>query len=87
MQGAQPGDSLFWHFSGHGSQAEDTSGDEQGGKDDTICPADYASAGQIIDDDLKVRVDSCAVLSLCRTVQMLSLDRCCWRTRCRRGCA
>merc|ERR1712125_56000 len=28
VQGARPGDSLFFHFSGHGSQVVDTSGDE-----------------------------------------------------------
>lgn len=49
---AAPGDSLFFQFSGHGSQVADTSGDEDDGYDETICPLDYRTAGQIIDDDL-----------------------------------
>jgi len=51
-RGARPGDKLFFHFSGHGSQVVDTSGDEDDGLDETILPVDYNSAGQIIDDDL-----------------------------------
>jgi len=49
---ARPGDSLFFHFSGHGSQVVDTNGDEDDGLDETILPCDYNTAGQIIDDDL-----------------------------------
>jgi len=56
---AQPGDSLFFHYSGHGSQVtdrsiivRDTSGDEEDGLDETICPVDYRTAGQIVDDDI-----------------------------------
>lgn len=45
VAGAAPGDSLFFSFSGHGSQVKDTSGDEADGMDETICPADYTSAG------------------------------------------
>merc|ERR1712125_105284 len=52
VQGARPGDSLFFHFSGHGSQVVDTSGDEDDGMDETILPVDYNKAGQIIDDEL-----------------------------------
>jgi len=48
----KPGDSLFFHYSGHGSQVIDTSGDEEDGLDETICPVDFKSAGQIIDDDI-----------------------------------
>merc|ERR1712232_905545 len=51
-QGAKPGDSLFFHYSGHGSQVVDTSGDEEDGLDETILPVDYNTAGQIIDDTL-----------------------------------
>merc|ERR1712063_149401 len=50
--GARPGDSLFFHFSGHGSQVADLNGDEEGGMDETILPVDYNTAGQIIDDTL-----------------------------------
>lgn len=46
----RPGDALFLHYSGHGSQVRDVSGDEASGMDQTMVPFDYQSAGQIIDD-------------------------------------
>ena len=49
--GANPGDTLIFYYSGHGSQMLDMSGDEIDGKDETICPHDYATAGMIKDDD------------------------------------
>eukprot|EP01064_Diplonema_japonicum_P001204 TRINITY_DN10773_c0_g1_i1.p1 TRINITY_DN10773_c0_g1~~TRINITY_DN10773_c0_g1_i1.p1 ORF type:complete len:362 (+),score=72.75 TRINITY_DN10773_c0_g1_i1:67-1152(+) len=49
---AQPGDVLFFHYSGHGGQQRDTSGDEEDGKDETLIPEDYQSAGVLTDDDL-----------------------------------
>ena len=53
MKDAQPNDSLFLHYSGHGGQTFDLNGDEEDGLDEFICPVDYNSAGYIIDDDLK----------------------------------
>jgi hypothetical protein len=53
--GTQPGDSLFFHYSGHGSQVVDHSGDEEDGLDETICPVDFKSAGQIIDDEVNYK--------------------------------
>jgi hypothetical protein len=35
----QPGTSLFFHFSGHGSQKADFGGDEDDGMDETILPS------------------------------------------------
>jgi len=52
LNGAKAGDSLFFHYSGHGSQVRDTNGDEADFLDETILPVDFKSAGQIIDDDL-----------------------------------
>ena len=52
VQNAQPGDSLFFHYSGHGGSVADASGDEDDGFDETICPVDYKKAGQIVDDDM-----------------------------------
>ncbi|KAJ1454782.1 caspase domain-containing protein [Pelagophyceae sp. CCMP2097] len=49
VEGAGRGDSLFFHFSGHGSQKEDISGDEADGYDETIVPCDMK---QITDDEL-----------------------------------
>ena len=54
ITGAKKGDTLIFHYSGHGSQVADVSGDEIDGKDETICPHDYASAGMIKDDDFRV---------------------------------
>jgi hypothetical protein len=50
--GVQPGDSLFFSFSGHGGQTRDLDGDEEDGMDETILPEDYRTAGSIVDDDL-----------------------------------
>jgi hypothetical protein len=38
------------HYSGHGGQETDYSGDEESGLDDTLVPLDYQENGQIIDD-------------------------------------
>lgn len=50
VAGAQPNDSLFFHFSGHGSQTPDLDGDEEDGFDETILPVDFKQAGEIVDD-------------------------------------
>lgn len=50
----RPGDSLFFHFSGHGSQVVDRSGDEVDGKSETICPCDFKLGGMIVDDELNI---------------------------------
>ncbi|KAG8725585.1 Ca(2+)-dependent cysteine protease [Ceratobasidium sp. 395] len=49
---AEPDDSLFFHYSGHGSNQEDLQGDEYDGKDESICPTDYETAGFLVDDEL-----------------------------------
>jgi hypothetical protein len=54
--GASAGDELFFHYSGHGGQVKDTSGDEESGKDDTLIPCDFQHAGQIIDDELHAHI-------------------------------
>eukprot|EP01134_Creolimax_fragrantissima_P003123 CFRG3123T1 len=53
---AKPGDSLFFHYSGHGGQVRDTNGDEEDGMDETIIPMDYKQAGQIVDDELHMNI-------------------------------
>jgi hypothetical protein len=56
ITGAKKGDVLVFHYSGHGSQVPDLSGDELEAppkKDETICPHDYATAGMIKDDDFR----------------------------------
>lgn len=52
VRDAQPGDTLFFHYSGHGGQTKDFDGDEVSGMDDTILPADFSQAGEILNDDL-----------------------------------
>ncbi|EPY51165.1 metacaspase Pca1 [Schizosaccharomyces cryophilus OY26] len=52
VSGAQPNDSLFFHYSGHGGQAKDLDGDEADGYDETIYPLDHEVSGQIIDDEM-----------------------------------
>ena len=74
LGGAQSGDALVFHYSGHGSQVRDTEGDElDDGKDEVICPYDFNwTDGFIKDDDfanlfaslkkgvrLEVILDSC----------------------------
>eukprot|EP00917_Polyrhabdina_sp_WS-2016_P006101 GHVP01013538.1.p3 GENE.GHVP01013538.1~~GHVP01013538.1.p3 ORF type:complete len:324 (+),score=62.21 GHVP01013538.1:2013-2984(+) len=46
------GDSLFFHFSGHGTRVVDLDGDEKDGFDEAIVPLDYRETGLILDDDL-----------------------------------
>jgi hypothetical protein len=41
---------IIFHYSGHGGQVSDTSGDELDKLDETLVPVDYALAGMIPDD-------------------------------------
>ncbi|KAL2867298.1 caspase family protein [Aspergillus lucknowensis] len=52
VHGAQPNDSLFIHFSGHGGRTPDLDGDEDDGFDDVIYPVDYRTVGHIVDDEM-----------------------------------
>ncbi len=47
---AKSGDTLFFHYSGHGGQVRDTNGEEITGIDSTLVPYDFATVGQIPDD-------------------------------------
>ena len=53
-----PGDTLYIHYSGHGSYVRDLSGDEVDLRDECICPYDYAENGFIIDDELNEIIKS-----------------------------
>lgn len=58
---SDPGDTVVFYFSGHGSQAPDMSGDEGGGYDEILLPADAAGwkgatasvENAILDDELQ----------------------------------
>ncbi|XP_078440368.1 metacaspase 1 [Wolffia australiana] len=56
VQGCQPGDSLFFHYSGHGSQQRSYSGDEVDGYDETLCPLDFETQGMIVDDEINAAI-------------------------------
>jgi hypothetical protein len=73
VAGAQPGDSLFFHYSGHGSSQKDNQGDENDGHDETLVPLDYLSSGMIIDDELH----SIVVLPLKKGVRLTCIFDCC----------
>src|SRR5690242_21308200 len=60
LAGATPEDRLFFHYSGHGTQTYDYSGDEEDLKDEAMCPVDCQTAGFITDDELRAQlVDPC----------------------------
>jgi len=50
--GAKAGDSLLFHYSGHGLSVEDKDGDEIDGLDESILPLDYEENGVILDDEI-----------------------------------
>ncbi|CAK9103287.1 unnamed protein product [Durusdinium trenchii] len=50
--GAQPGDVLFFSFSGHGAQKEDPHGYEEDGMNETILPVDFERAPCLTDDEI-----------------------------------
>ena len=54
--GATAGDVVVFQFAGHGTELEDTDGDEadgtNGGKDEALCPIDLVQGAFVIDDDL-----------------------------------
>lgn len=53
VEGASAGDSLFFHYSGHGASVRDDDGDEADGKDECLVPVDYnEGAGLLRDDDV-----------------------------------
>lgn len=68
----RPGDSLWFSFSGHGSQVRDLNGDEADGYDETILPVDYKREGHIVDDELYA-----IVKRICRGARLtVLLDAC-----------
>ncbi|CAH1441051.1 unnamed protein product [Lactuca virosa] len=56
VQGCQPGDSLVFHYSGHGSRQRNYNGDEVDGYDETLCPLDFETQGMIVDDEINASI-------------------------------
>lgn len=52
VKDARPNDSLVFHYSGHGGQTEDLTGDEDDGYDEVIYPVDFRQTGHIVDDQM-----------------------------------
>lgn len=71
--GNQAGDSLLFHFSGHGGYQADKNGDESDGSDETIMPVDHARAGAIVDDELNALL----VQPLAPGVRLTAIFDCC----------
>jgi hypothetical protein len=53
LTGTKSGDILVFHFSGHGALVKDNNGDEVSGFDGSLIPLDYATAGIILDDQMR----------------------------------
>ncbi|KAG8368666.1 hypothetical protein BUALT_Bualt15G0069500 [Buddleja alternifolia] len=56
VQGCQSGDSLVFHYSGHGSQQLDFNRDEVDGYDEILWPVDYQTEGTILDDEINATI-------------------------------
>lgn len=56
VESCQPGDSLVFYYSGHGSRERDFDGDEIDGFDEMLCPVDYKTAGKISDDEINATI-------------------------------
>ncbi|KAK9757735.1 hypothetical protein RND81_01G182800 [Saponaria officinalis] len=56
VNGCQPGDSLVFHYSGHGSRQRNYNGDEVDGYDETLCPLDFETQGMIVDDEINASI-------------------------------
>jgi len=75
-----PGLSEIWiHYSGHGSQVRDVSGDEKDGKDEVLVPSDYQTHGMILDDEIYNMVKDVAcptilIIDACHSGSMCDLE-------------
>jgi len=73
VEGVQPGDVLFLHFSGHGAQQEDPHGFEEDGMNETILPTDFKRAGMMTDD----QIGDIVVKNLPEGVRLTAVMDCC----------
>ena len=73
VDGAQPGDQLLLHYSGHGGLKRNLDGTETSGFDQTMYPVDFEDAGFIDDNEIHAAV----VIPLAAGVQLTALLDCC----------
>lgn len=66
----KPGDMLFFHYSGHGTQTLDRNGDERDRRDEAICPVDNTL---ITDDEIRATL----ITKLPARTQLVMLLDCC----------
>lgn len=52
LESSAPGDVAVFQFAGHGTHVHDLDGDELSGRDQALCPIDYADGHLLIDDDI-----------------------------------
>lgn len=90
VQGSQPGDSLIFHYSGHGSRQRNYNGDEVDGYDETLCPLDFETQGMIVDDEINATIVKPlplgaklhAIIDACHSGTVLDLPYLCRMSRC-----
>ncbi|GJN41051.1 hypothetical protein PR202_gn00375 [Eleusine coracana subsp. coracana] len=83
------GDSLVFHFSGHGTQKPDLNGDEVDGYKEALCPLDVEESGKILDDEINEiivqplgrGVKLHAIVDTCHSGTMLDLPYLCRQSR------
>ncbi|KAM3294128.1 hypothetical protein ACQJBY_037185 [Aegilops geniculata] len=88
VHGCSSGDSLVFHFSGHGDQVRDDDGDERDGKDEVLCPLDSDAddyGSDIRDDEINAAlvrplvhgVRLHAIVDACHSGTVLDLPNLC----------
>ena len=60
LKGAKKGDVLLLHYSGHGANVPDKSGDEADHRDEILCPTDLDWYDPLLDDWLRTTFDKLA---------------------------
>ncbi|KAJ1735911.1 Ca(2+)-dependent cysteine protease [Coemansia biformis] len=70
---ARMNDSFFFHYSGHGVTIENSQSEEIDGRDEAICPVDFESKGQILDDIMNLTM----VRPLPRGARLTAIFDCC----------
>ena len=60
LKGAKTGDVLLLHYSGHGANVPDKSGDEADHRDEILCPTDLNWYDPLLDDWLRATFDKLA---------------------------